>query len=192
MMNGLNVFKRNDSKVALFILAAALLIFLCGWWGDFRGYAGHPGPDPLFPQFDGAVLANAEWTILPYAVVFLILFGAALKLEGPKAPKVVNTILFIQLVGGAFFWTAHTGGLSRGLYGAGYLSLFSVAWIVPSTWWIRLATSTPVAVGAIILANATEDHPRERFICICCLLGTSSGALIRWVLQDRDDSQSHH
>jgi hypothetical protein len=180
---------RDDTKVALAIVAAGILIFLCAWWGDFRGYASHPGPDPLFPSADRTILDNAEFIIAPYTIAFIVFFVLAVKAKRSIIRKISNTLLFILLVGAAFFWTEHTGGLSRGLYGAGYLSLFSVAWIVPSRLWVRLATATTVALGAIILANAGKDLPRERFYCFCCLLGTASAALIRWVLEEHNDSQ---
>jgi hypothetical protein len=176
---------QSDLKIAGFIFLAACAIFGCGWWASWRGYEHSPPPAPLYS--DQWILTNAEWTILPYLSIFILLLLFAAGIRKGSTPKYLNSIAFVMLVGGAFFWTEHTGGLSRGLYGAGYLSLVSVAAIVPTTQRGRFWAVTPVVLGAILLANApSTDLHRERFYCFCCLLGLFLAAVIRWCLREQE------
>jgi hypothetical protein len=139
--------------------------------------------DAIFPVLDYRVfkyhlnaIALVSGIIIAYAAVF---FASKNRMF---LRDICNTILFIEVILFLGWLTAHTGGLSKSLYGPGYLALFPVTIIVPRSNWIRAIAASIVALVAFFMSCYVKDYGRELFICSCSILGFAMGWIVKRLL----------
>jgi len=169
--------------VTFFILITwGILRFIVYFAGESH-LDGNIPSDSVCQKLDANIF-KYHINIYAYVLGAFTLFFACFFAKSNKIffRDVVNTIFFAEVILFIGWITAHTGGFSKSLYGAGYLALFPVATIVPRDNWIKVVAGIVVALVAIIISCYAQEKGREFFICGCSILGCSLGWGILWTL----------
>ncbi len=183
LISCMTVSNRNESLdpvwVTLFIFIADGILCLLVFAGENTGLAGISPPKSICtPWLDNLVTGHGhEALFLIFQAttgVAAIYFNQRIKLR-----DFLNVLFFIETVSIFGWWTAHTGGLNKSLYGSAYLVLFPVATIVPRSPRIKFIAALSVAIVALIMVCYTPDWGRELFIWISSIVGCSIG----WAIQ---------
>lgn len=191
LTNGSELKSHPPVYVTLCLLCACVAIVFCIWAGEGLvtgngiSVAAASSATTLFPSTDLFIQKyKLQYHVIPLILALPLLIVFVTHKNGDYRPlhHFCNTVAFFEITICAMLWTAHTGGISASIYGPAYLSLFSVAMIIPKTAGMKALAAVPVAVGAILMSSYAPDVGREFFICILSMLGTFLGVLIRWFL----------
>ena len=181
-----NTDNTNDTqRVNKFIGMASFLMVAFIVVGELGEIQPASGVKTLMPSWENDLKLHKSCRVLLLAisfVLFVLIYIMPFWLTGNSKwrsglRRGSNCALFVLAATGVFFWVAHTGGLTS-LYGAAYLSLFSVAVVVPQRWIIKLGISTPVAAGAFTLAAMSSNVMAECYMCGLSIFGSFLGAAI--------------
>ena len=175
--------------VSLAIFTASLVVWGCFSFGEELHLAGRNPPPALYLGTDQ--LIKEYHLFLCGGVVFLGALAAAifLKHKWKRFRYLCNAVAFMLLTAFSFFHTAKAGGISASIYGAAYLSLFSVAIIIPHTLRWKCVTALPVVIFALFMVFSVSEWKRELFICTTSMLGSFLGVSVRWYLTNAMKTQ---
>lgn len=163
---------RNPFFVTFAIVLADLI--LCGlvhWGSGLQLDANLPAS--IWPTADR--VEQSLPTICWYSIHVLTALVALYFCKRTGLRNFLNTFLFIQTTLAMAWVTAHTGGLWRSIYGPGYLALFPVATIVPSSSAIKFWAALPVGAFALLMALYAPDRGHEMFVWVTSIVGCSLG-----------------
>lgn len=172
-------------KINMIIFGASLIMFLLILLGEFViiKHLKNKPPDPLWPTADNEI--GNHYLLFGAGIIFYFLcasFPLYAKWPNPYCAALrcgSNCLLFLLAGIGAFCWVAHSGGLT-GMYGAAYLSLFSIALVVPKSKTIKWIIAIPVGMGAFSLALISKNPGVELYLCSMSIVG----GFIGYYLQD--------
>jgi hypothetical protein len=190
---------RDDTvRVNNLIFGSAFIMFLLIFMGEIMkpnpsALISPPGRDlyaaqSLLPDCD-AYLCENKWVYIIAIGLPVLVYIVPVWIKSENGfcsflRRLSNIILFVFTAAYAFVWVAHTGGLT-GLYGAAYLSLFSVALVVPQRRSVKAAIAIPVAIGALLLALISPNKP-EWYFCFLSIVGSFLGLLIATHLKQNE------